>query len=926
MPDIIVLSEIWINDDETDQYSLTNYNMFIKCNNTYRAGGIAVFVSNQITSIPLDIENKITADYIHLQITLSCQLQIDILAIYRLQEFPINTFTNELISILSLINSSNLIVIGDLNINILDQSPSVDDYLIKLASQGMQSLINEPTRITDLSKTCIDHIFYRTKINSKHVFESSVISTCITDHMMTAMYITCDNTVSNIKNKVEYNKVDINILISIVKDIDWSDIYNCECVSLAIKKFYDKINMCIQFSSSTVNMKSKFLKPWMTLDLKKEIDIKNRLFKRIIRQPNNEQLNQEYKLYKNRLLNKIRLIKNNYYSKIFEENKKNSKKQWLCIKELIGTKAKQSKIVLKDESGSLLTSPKDVANKLNEHFCTIANKLRQAILQDNLNISYDRYGESFRESSNGESIFFYPTSREEVLNLISNLKNNKAPGYDKITPLIVKSISGYIVDVLVYIFNLSLSSGTFPTELKKAVIIPLFKKNDKLEPTNYRPISLLPILSKLLEKIVKVRVIKFLNKHNYFSKNQYGFQSGLNTGDAVLDFMSKVYTGKNEGKICAGIFVDVMKAFDTVDHVILLNRMRLAGIRGIAYNWFHSYLTGRTQMTKVNDVLSSDGELKHGVPQGSVLSGLLFLIYLNNLCNGMFRGSLVAFADDTALFYRANSIGELEDNMQYDVNALRWWFTSNQMVMSPKTKYIIFAFRKQVKLNNPLKYHNIDCSLELQNCTCQNLEQVENIKYLGLWVDSNLSWKEHINSLKIKLVKYIRIFYMLRTVCYPKLMRTLYFALINSKLEYGIEVWGGAYHSTIFPLITLQKAFVRIISNKSRFTHSAQLFQKLNILPFKNLFIYKTLKVYFNRSGDKKLVDFYRVSRNKLNVIVPKPNFTMFRKFFLFLAPTFFNMLPNSIKECSGKFKFLKLLRKHLIMEDDVNRYFSIVV
>lgn len=929
-PDIIIMSEIWINECEIGQYCLPNYTMYAKCNNNYRAGGIAVLVSNQLSCVHLDNIHMTSADCVYLKITLSRGMQIDLLAIYRLHDFSVNMFCNELMSCLALIKSPDLIIKGDININILDKNPSVDEYLIGLASLGLQSLINEPTRVAGLTKTCIDHVFYRSKISSKLLFGSNVVSTNITDHMMTVVYITpADKVTSSLEETLESKKIDVHVLFSYVKEIDWKDIYTCESASLAFQMFTVKINDCVQHSFKKYKGKNKFLKPWMNYELKREVERKNRLYVIHRRQPNNLEYKNEYRAYKNLLVNKIRLTKKSYYSNILENNRNNPKKQWACIKDLIGVKTKQGKIHLRDnDSESIITCPSEVANILNDYFCSVANDLRKGILEDNnmIDMCFGQYRGSFQDIYIRESIFLYPTSRGEVLQLIAKLKNNKAPGYDNVTPVIVKSISEYIVDVLVYIYNLSLSTGEFPSELKKAVVIPLFKKNDKLQSTNYRPISLLSIFSKLLEKIVKVRVITFLNKHNFFSKNQFGFQSGLNTGSAVIEFMSQTYTGINEGQMCAGIFVDVMKAFDTVDHEILLNKLNLAGIRGVAQDWFRSYLTKRLQVTRVDDRVSGIGELKFGIPQGSVLSGLLFLVYINSLCDGVFKGSLVAFADDTALLYKGRSLIEIQNNMQNDVNMLRWWFTTNLMVMSPKTKYIIFSLRSDIALASPLKYHEINCPFELQICVCSNLEQVDKIKYLGLWVDSRLNWREHVSYIKSKLVKYVRIFYLLRTVCYPELMRSLYFALINSKIGYGLEIWGGSYFTTLYPLIVLQKAFVRILSFKSRLEHANELFITLNILPIRNLYIYKTLKIFFDRSGDKKLCDFRRVARNRLNVIVPKPNFTFFRKFYLFLAPTFFNLLPNEIKQCQSKNTFLKLVRSHLLNDEDVDRYFNVVV
>lgn len=929
MPDIIILSEIWVDDHEIQQYFLPDFTMFAKCNNSYRSGGVAVLVSNQLTCVQLDIADMISADCILLQISLSHTTVINLLAVYRLHDFPIDMFTNDLISAISLINSSDLIINGDMNINILDKNNSIDDYLIRLASLGMKSIINEPTRITDISRTCIDHVFYRTKINSKLLFSASVIQTCVTDHMMTALVISVVDIDNSVNGIIESNRLDWDILKLQIKEIDWYGVYSCKTASLAFEKFIVKITECVNNSHVRVATKKRFLKPWMTTDLKKDIDKKNKLYKMHIRDRNDENVKCEYNQFKNGLINKIRQSKKNYYSNILLKYKNNSKKQWATIKELTGEKAIQRKITLKDSSGCLVSCPKSVANILNTFFCTVADDLRGKILEDNadINYSFDIYKSRFRDSDLRDSMFLYPTTNKEVSRLIVELSNNKAPGYDKITPCIVKTISEYIVDVLVFIYNLSLSSGEFPSGMRKSVVTPLFKKNDKLQPTNYRPISLLSIFSKLLEKVVKTRVIEFLSKNNFFSKNQYGFQSGLNTGSAVIDFMSEVYIGINEGSVCAGIFVDVMKAFDTVDHDILLNKMMSAGIRGVANDWFRSYIRGRTQVTKVGDVFSSIGEQNFGIPQGSVLSGLLFLVYLNSLCNGLFKGKLVAFADDTALFYKADSIAELQRMMQDDINALRWWFTNHLMVMSPKTKYIIFSLRKNLLFTTPLKYHEINCNLDIHTCKCQYLEQVDKIKYLGLWVDSKLSWKEHISYLKVKLIKYIRIFYLMRSVCYPNLMRTIYYALINSKIEYGLEIWGGSYFATLKPLIILQKAFIRIISFKKKVDHTFQLFVNLNILPIRNLYVFKTLQIFFDRSGDKKLRDFRRVSRNRLNVIVPKPNLTIFKKFYLYLAPTFFNSLPPQIKECAIKQTFLKLLRNHLINEGNIeNKYFNTLV
>jgi hypothetical protein len=383
--------------------------------------------------------------------------------------------------------------------------------------------------------------------------------------------------------------------------------------------------------------------------------------------------------------------------------------------------------------------------------------------------------------------------------------------------------------------------------------------------------------------------------------------------------MEQEYAGINEGKYCAGLFVDVMKAFDTVDHEVLLSRLYDAGVRGVAHRWFTSYLTGRSQSTKVEGHISDSAALPHGIPQGSVLSGPLFLIYVNNLCNGNFTGNLVSYADDTALFYQANTVEELKIKIQNDVNLLRYWFTNNFMSMSPKTKYIVFTLQRQYFFTSSLKYHEISCNS--YNCLCSNIEQVKEIKYLGLILDENLSWKNHINYLKTKLIKYIRIMYLLKDVCNARLMRTIYYALINSKLEYGLAIWGGCYYTNLKPIIILQKCFIRITCNRHRLEHTDSLFKMLKVLPLRNLYIYKVLKIFFIRSGNEFNDDGQRSRRNIL-APVPRPFLTAFKKFYSYLAPKFFNYLPRQLKEIRNRNKYLRQL-KSFLLQNNVNIFYE---
>jgi hypothetical protein len=378
LPNVIILTEIWIDESEVNFYNLPNYRSFVKCNSSYRSGGVVVFVSDKITTSQLDCTSMTTADCVHIKMSLPDNNVIELLAIYRLHEFSADTFIVELEDIISKIKSSCLMVNGDININILDKSDTVDNYIIKMASHGLKSLIYEPTRVTRYSKSCIDHVFFRNKVNNGYKCLAEVIKTCITDHWTTLAYIEYEPTnLNNRRQDKEYSKIDIELLKVGVANEDWSAVFTSNSACQAFNIFMDKLNDCITKSYVTVKIKSNYRKPWMNGSIKKNIDLKNRLYKDCVRSPDDTILEQIYKHHKNALVNQIRNAKQLYYENLFTINKKDSRSQWRLIKELTGEKQKDSSpIVLKGDGDQVLNEPIDVANRLNEFFCSVADKLR----------------------------------------------------------------------------------------------------------------------------------------------------------------------------------------------------------------------------------------------------------------------------------------------------------------------------------------------------------------------------------------------------------------------------------------------------------------------------------------------------------------------------------------------------------------------
>ena len=289
------------------------------------------------------------------------------------------------------------------------------------------------------------------------------------------------------------------------------------------------------------------------------------------------------------------------------------------------------------------------------------------------------------------TIFFSPITSNEIQQEIHSLKDDKSPGIDGINPKIWKSISYVISPVLCHIFNLVLTSGTYPDALKIAKVIPIYKAGGRDLPENYRPISLLPCINKLLERSIEKRLRLFFDDNNTLFDFQFGFRKGHNTSHTLLETINCVCTHLDNGENVLGLYLDLKKAFDTVDHNILLGKLYNYGIRGKAFEVMRSYLTNRKQFMYVNSTFSTCSNVNTGVPQGSVLGPLLFLIYVNDINNVVPNDSLILFADDTNAFVHDKNCTNLVHKAQSVLSCLKTWFDANKLTLHlGKTKFTIF--------------------------------------------------------------------------------------------------------------------------------------------------------------------------------------------------------------------------------------------
>ena len=504
------------------------------------------------------------------------------------------------------------------------------------------------------------------------------------------------------------------------------------------------------------------------------------------------------------------------------------KKTWEGIREIVHTKNRpNSNITQLKSKDNIIDEPKKISNTFCNFFTNVGLNIDKDIpksphvtpvhyLKDRVDTNFD----------------ILPTNNNEVIKIIAHLDDTKSTGPSSIPVNLLKIAAPIITPYIVQIVNKSFSTGIFPNAVKLAKVIPIFKAGSIYDVNNYRPISLLSVFSKIIEKIMHQRLYLFLESHNVFFKSQFGFQKNKSTQQSLIEIVEKIrgcIESKNYG---CGIFIDLKKAFDTVNHNILLQKLEHYGVRGNGLLWFESYLKDRTQYVSCNNVSSETKTISCGVPQGSVLGPLLFLLYINDLPNISKKLNFFLFADDTNLFYECNNLEKLERVVNKELKKLVTWLNVNRLALNvSKTNYVIFA-----AINKPIKPTTIIINR-------QAIEQKEYVKYLGVLIDSRLSFKYHISATTKKMARAVGIISKLRHYVNKKILLMIYYSLIYPFLIYALPVWGNACNTHLDSVHIIQKKVVRLITFNDIFyknsqppCHSSPLFKELEILNIYDLF------------------------------------------------------------------------------------------
>ena len=637
-------------------------------------------------------------------------------------------------------------------------------------------------------------------------------------------------------------------------------------------------------------------RPWITSEVKRYIKIKSehfKLFKQgyITRAVNNQMRNKVNKI--------VKQSRDQYYLCEFNKFKSNNSKKWRLIHELSGTYKIKHDISELFINNITYANHLDIANKFNEYFNRIATDLDNCLPTSALNpLDY------VARNTNRRSFFICPISTSECAVLISTLKITKCD-IDVMPTKIFSSLYECLSEPLSKIMNASFSLGVFPQSMKLARVTPVHKRGDKRNPTNYRPICCLPYISKIFERYFTNELNFFFAKHNIISKSQFGFQKTISTLNALINLTEDIYNSLNNKKHHLSILIDLKKAFDTMNHNILLRKLELYGVRGLPLLWIGSYLRDRPSFVGIAGTNSSCKYLNIGIPQGSIIGPLLFIVFINDLPNvsDYFRSCL--FADDTTLSISNSNSSELIQNCNSELIKIHNWTLANRLTINiDKTEVILFSNKSFDKEANVLTLNGGD--LQYSDCC----------KFLGIKIDDSLTFSKHIDCISGKLSRGAGILHKIKDTLPIDARICYYYGFLYPYISYCAPIWASTYDIHLKPLITQQKRAIRIIADEAPNSHTPPLFKKLGLLTVVDIFKFQLLahmhKINYRFRNAHNVNTRYCCNlRSKFHRLTKTQHAVSY------LGPNEWNMLPRDLQDITNCRTFRKKLKAHLLEKYD---------
>lgn len=563
---------------------------------------------------------------------------------------------------------------------------------------------------------------------------------------------------------------------------------------------------------------------WITKEIMQKMKIRDKLYKILHRF---DSMDENYTILKQQLIKYNRFLKINilrakkeYYHNLLTKNSNNVKKTWEVINEAIGVKKSSNLPDYFLINGQKTVSIKDAAEALNDFFSGIGPNLAAKIDGSGM----DPLTSFSCNPPPSISFDFKLVTEESVSKTIDGLKSKPSVGFDGTSTIFLKSVRDEICPFLTYFVNKAINEGEFPELLKIARVIPLLKKGNVHDLNNYRPVSVLSPLSKVFERILHDQLYNHFENNHLFSDIQYGYRRGRSTDLAGAQLVNLIHKNRYGGKKTLGVFLDLSKAFDTINHNILLGKLRYYGLGNPALNLIRSYLSGRKQYVELQQHRSTLSGITTGVPQGSILGPLLFIIYLNDIGMVSDKLSVMCYADDTSLVYpipKGQTPTEAAVILNKELNKFETWFRANKLSLNvDKTRCVVFKGARSKPFKTDLRINGM------------NIVETDSFNFLGLTICADLSWTNHVKQLSIKLARTIGVLRRLRMIFPTKVVLTTYHALFSSHLNNHILSWGRDSEK----IFKLQKKALRVVFKAKYIAHTTPFFLDSKILKIHDIY------------------------------------------------------------------------------------------
>ena len=920
--DFILLCETFLKDGFTQHFNIPGYNLVCKNRQSNaKGGGVAIYIKNEYDyKVREDLSLFDQGEFESIIVEVVKENKKAIVGeIYRVPNTNITSSLAKYENLLQQLESyTHPIILGtDQNFNLLqiDTNTRIKELLDIFTSHNLVPTITKPTRVTHTSATLIDNIYIT--VNHAIPAFTGIITTDISDHLPVFAFFNKAKQIYKHPSIITYRPLNEDKVANIKRELgvcDWSNLNN-KTIEEGFNELHERLTDIIDHNApiKTVNASSRRIKqePWMTKGLLKSSKTQIKLYRKQLKLPKDHPKHIHYIKYRNLYNSLRRKAKKTYYSDQLLMYKSDIKQTWKILNTACNRIRDKSTLCnsfkVNDET---ITDPVLIANEFNKYFTSVGQDLSEKIPKGKHNMDH------WLKNKNMHNLFLSPTDPNEINSIIGKLKSKKTEGHDGLSTWLLKHLKDELCVPLSILINMSLSNGEVPDLLKIAKVIPIYKSQDKHIFRNYRPISILPAISKVVEKVVFIRLYTFLDKHSLLSTGQYGFRPNHSTTDAMIDFIDIITESKENNEYCIGLFLDLSKAFDTIDHSILLKKLEWYGVRGRALEWFRSYLHNRKQYTTYN-VSSEQLPITHGVPQGSILGPLLFIIYINDLPNALTYLKAILFADDSNLVHHNACYATLTRQINEDLSHLNEWFKTNKLSLNiDKTVYVLFSKGSKHKPNG----YKIKMGESI-------IQERPSTTFLGLTIDSNLNWKQHITRVKGKVKSSIFMLNRIKYLIPKETMKTLYYSLVQSHLEYGITIWGDARKSIINELIILQKKAIRIINRANYQEHTDPLFKNNKILKLNDLYDFNVAKLMYRYSTGALPTSLNKIftthkthhnyyTRNRNNPRIPLSKYSTTIKSVRHKGPKLWDKIPNDIRSCTTMNNF-----KHTLKFTIVNKY-----